>query len=55
MDILEKISRLSSVLGSNISYMTEEETSKYKTFLENELKKIKEQESKRKSRDIKIE
>jgi len=55
MDILEKISHLGSLLGSNISYMTDEETSKYKTFLENELKKIKDQESQRKKREIKIE
>jgi len=35
--------------------MTEEETGKYKTFLENELKKIKEQKTKKKVKQIKIE
>jgi len=55
MDLLEKIFSMGSVLSANISQMTEEETSKYKNFLENELKKIKEQETGKKSRHIKIE
>ena len=55
MDLLEKIFSMGSVLSANISHMTEEETKKYKTFLEDELGKIKEQESKKKSRRIKIE
>ena len=55
MDLLEKIFSLGSVLSSNISHMTEEETSKYKIFLENELKKIKEKETEKKTRLIKIE
>lgn len=54
IDLLEKIFSMGSVLSSNISHMTEEETVKYKTFLENELKKIKDQDSKKKKR-IKIE
>jgi DNA-binding PadR family transcriptional regulator len=55
MDLLEKIFSMGSVLSANISHMTEEETKKYKTFLEDELEKIKEQEKKKKSRRIKIE
>ena len=55
MDLLEKIFSMGSVLSANISHMTEEETQKYKTFLEDELEKIKEQENKKKSRRIKIE
>jgi DNA-binding PadR family transcriptional regulator len=55
MDLLEKIFSMGSVLSANISHMTEEETKKYKTFLEDELGKIKKQESKKKSRRIKIE
>ncbi len=50
-----KISSLGSVLSSNITHMTDEETVKYKTFLENELKKINEQVTKKKRRRIKIE
>jgi len=55
MDLLEKISSLGSVLSSNFSQMTDEETKKYKTFLENELKKINEQEKEKKPRRIKID
>ena len=55
MDLLEKIFSMGAVLSSNISNMTDEETTKYKVFLENELKKINMQESKKKSRRIKIE
>ncbi len=55
MDLLEKIFSMGSILSSNIACMTEEETVKYKTFLEKELKKINEQVTKKKRRRIKIE
>ena len=55
MDLLEKIFSMGSILSSNIAHMTEEETVKYKTFLEKELKKINEQSTKKKRRQIKIE
>ena len=55
MDLLEKIFSMGSILSSNISHMTEEETVKYKTFLEKELKKITEHNTKKKRRNIKIE
>ena len=55
MDLLEKIFSMGSVLSANISHMTEEETKKYKTFLEDELEKIKEKENVKKPRRIKIE
>ena len=55
MDLLEKIFSMGSVLSSNISHMTEEETGKYKDFLEKELQKLKEQETKKRPRKIKIE
>ena len=55
MDLLEKIFSMGSILSSNISNMTDEETGKYKDFLEKELQKLKEQETKKKSRRIKIE
>jgi len=55
MDLLEKIFSMGSILSSNIAHMTEEETAKYKTFLEKELKKINELVTKKKKRQIKIE
>ena len=55
MDLLEKIFSMGSIISSNIAHMTEEETRKYKTFLENELKKVNDQKSKKKVKQIKIE
>ena len=55
MDILEKISSMGAFLSSNVSYMTKEETSKYKKFLESELKKLEKQSSSRKAKEIKID
>ena len=55
MDLLEKIFSMGSVLSSNVTRMTDEETKKYKTFLEKELKKLNEQKSKKKAKQIKIE
>jgi len=55
MDILEKIASLGSLLSSNVSNMTREETSKYKKFLESELKKIGKQSIKKKGKHIKID
>ena len=39
LDILEKISSMGSILSSNITNMTDEETQKYKEFLQGELDK----------------
>ena len=55
MDLLEKISAMGSILSSNISNMTEEETQKYKKFLQDELKKIEDKDTRKKGRKIKIE
>ena len=55
IDLLEKISTMGSILSSNFSNMTEDETKKYRQFLESELKKIKEKELKKKGQEIKIE
>jgi len=55
MDILEKISSMGTILSSNFAHMTNEETTKYKEFLESELKKIQEKEGKRNGKKIKIE
>ena len=40
LDLLERITTMGSILSSNVANMTDEETRKYKMFLESELKKI---------------
>lgn len=55
MDLLEKISTIGSILSSNVTNMTDEETQKYRKFLEEELKKIDENSVKKKGKEIKIE
>jgi len=55
MDLLEKISTIGSILSSNVANMTDEETQKYKKFLEDELKKIEDGNIKNKGKEIKIE
>ena len=55
MDLLEKISTIGSILSSNVTNMTEEETEKYRTFLQEELKKIEQKKSKKKKMEIPIE
>ena len=40
MDVLERITILGNLLSSNVEKMTERETTKYKKFLESELKKV---------------
>lgn len=55
LDLLEKISTMGSILSSNITNMTREETQRYRKFLQDELKKIDEKNSKKKGKEIKIE
>jgi len=56
LDILEKISSMGSILSSNITNMTDEETKKYKEFLQGELDKMNEKKVvKESSKKIKIE
>jgi len=55
LDLLEKISTMGSILSSNITNMTDEETQKYRKFLQEELKKIDEKNVKKKGKEIKIE
>ena len=55
MDLLEKISSMGSILSENMSNMTDEETQKYKKFLQDELKKIDEKDTETKGKEIKIE
>ena len=55
LDLLEKVSTMGSILSSNITNMTDEETQKYRKFLQEELKKIDEKDVKKKGKEIKIE
>ena len=55
MDVLEKISAMGSMLSSNVANMTEQETQKYKKFLESELKKVDGEISKKKGKEIRID
>jgi len=55
IDIIERIASMGSVLSSNVSNLTKEETSKYKKFLESELRKIEKESSKKKGKQIKID
>ena len=55
MDILERISNMGALLSSNVANMTKEETTKYKKFLESELKKLEKQTSVKKAKEIKID
>ena len=55
IDLLEKISAMGSILSSNFSNMTDDETKKYRQFLESELKKIQKKNVNNKNREIKIE
>ena len=55
MDLLEKISAMGSILSSNVANMTDDETQKYRKFLQDELKKIDEKNAKKKGKEIKID
>jgi DNA-binding PadR family transcriptional regulator len=55
IDIIERIASMGSVLSSNVSNLTKEETSKYKKFLESELRKIEKESGKKKGKQIKID
>ena len=46
MDVLERVTILGNLLSSNVSNMTNHEVEKYKKFLESELEKIKEMDTK---------
>jgi len=55
LDLLEKISTMGSILSSNLANMTDDETQKYRKFLQDELKKMDEKNSKKKGKEIKIQ
>jgi hypothetical protein len=46
MDLLDRIATIGTALSSNLDSMTQEERNRYKEFLQNELKKLYEQEAK---------
>ncbi len=50
MDMIDKVIALGSAIGSNLDSMTQEERNKYRDFLQSELKKIDEKETKSKER-----
>ena len=54
MDLIERISMMGTLLSTNISKMTKEEMQKYRKFLQSELQKLDDQESKR-GKEIKID
>ena len=47
MDVLERVTILGNLLSSNVEKMTNQETEKYKKFLESELKKLNEMMNKK--------
>ena len=55
MDILEKVTTMGSMLSSNASNMTREETERYRKFLKSELDKLGEKSPKKKGKQIKID
>ena len=55
IDLLEKISSMGSILSSNIANMTDEETQKYKKFLQDELNKMDGKKVEKAGKKIKIE
>ena len=55
LDLIEKVSSIGTLISSNIDNMTEVETKKYRKFLESELKKLDQKNSKRKGKSIKID
>ena len=54
-DLLEKMFIIGSILSSNFANMTNDETEKYRKFLESELKKIDEKKVIKKGKEIKID
>ena len=46
MDLIDRITAVGSALSSNLESMTQEERSKYKSFLQSELRKLEDQEIK---------
>ena len=54
MDLIERMTTIGNSLSSNISYMTKDETQRYRKFLEAELRKVETAEKRSQGREIKI-
>jgi DNA-binding PadR family transcriptional regulator len=46
MDVIDRVAAVGSAISSNLDSMTQEERSKYKSFLQSELRKLEDQEAK---------
>jgi hypothetical protein len=56
MDFIDRITVIGTALSSNLDSMTQEERNRYKEFLQNELKKLYEQEAKNAEKEkVKVE
>ncbi|MDF2727429.1 MAG: Transcriptional regulator PadR-like family protein [Nitrososphaera sp.] len=56
MDLIDRIAAIGTALSSNLDSMTQEERNRYKEFLQNELKKLYEQEARNAEKEkIKVE
>ena len=56
MDFIDRITAIGTALSSNLDSMTQEERNRYKEFLQNELKKLYEQEAKNAEKEkVKVE
>lgn len=56
MDLIDRITAIGTALSSNLDSMTQEERDRYKEFLQSELKKLYEQESKgSEKQEVKVE
>lgn len=51
MDLIDRVTTIGSALSSNLDSMTQQERSKYREFLQNELKKLDEQQAKDASKE----
>jgi DNA-binding PadR family transcriptional regulator len=51
MDLIDRVSTIGSALSSNLDSMTQDERGKYREFLQSELRKLDEQESKERGKE----
>ncbi len=51
MDLIDRVTAIGATLSSNLDSMTQEERNKYREFLQNELKKLDEQEAQKAAKE----